>query len=530
MTMMGWKSLRWRLPLSYAIIALVTTLVLAAMLLLALHRYYLEQERRYLLNNASTIGLALQLADRYDLPAETLQAQVETFSFFTRSRVRLLDVQGNTVADSGSPVEQLALSVRYAEQDGETRPVPAPHPVPRPPAAAGPAGTLVEEESGLIFWLLGNFSSSQDVPLPGPAPDEQILSIPVTGSFYGFDLGETDASALRRSAETLIVPIPDESGAVLGYVELSEGPAYSWVIVNRVARGLLIAASTAIVLAAGIGWLISRRISTPLVVLAETTLRMMAGDLSARAEVDRGDEIGVLAQAFNKLAAQVEETINTLRAFVSDAAHALHTPLTALHTDLELAAIDPDSVQRAAHLERALEQLRRFEGLTANLLDLSRLDAGIYEERRPVDVSIVLAGLSEVYASRAEQADLTLRLDLPDAPLFVLGHDVTLQQAVGNLLDNAIKFTPSGGQVTLSLYQADPWVVISVQDTGIGIPNEDLPHLFQRFHRGRNAASYSGSGLGLAITQSIIQAHGGTIEVQSSGEGTCFRVFLKWIE
>jgi signal transduction histidine kinase len=227
------------------------------------------------------------------------------------------------------------------------------------------------------------------------------------------------------------------------------------------------------------------------------------------------------------MAARMEETINTLRTFVSDAAHELHTPLTALHTDLELAALDPDPLQRTAHLERAIEQLRRFEGLTANLLDLSRLEAGLHEERHPVDVSAVLAGLSEVYASRAEQADLTLQLDLPGTALLVQGHDLSLRQAVGNLLDNAIKFTPPGGQVTLSLYEADPWVVISVQDTGIGIPEEDLPHLFRRFHRGRNAATYPGSGLGLAITESIIQSHNGTIEVKSGEEGTCFRIFIE---
>jgi len=171
--------------------------------------------------------------------------------------------------------------------------------------------------------------------------------------------------------------------------------------------------------------------------------------------------------------------------------------------------------------------MRRLEGLTANLLDLSRLEAGIQEERRPVDVSLLLVGLSEVYASRAEQAGSTLQLELPGAPMMVQGYDVSLRQAVGNLLDNAIKFTPPGGQIQLSLYQDDGRVVISVKDTGIGIPGEDLPHLFRRFHRGRNAASYLGSGLGLAITQSIIQAHGGTIEVRSSGDGTCFRILLE---
>lgn len=524
---MGWKSLRWWLPFSYAVLALITALALAGMLLLMLHGYYLDQERRYLLGNARTIGIAMQLAESYDLPDEAVQAQVETFSFFTQTRVRLLDAQGNTVADSGSPLE--ALILRYEEHRIEDEP-----PVRDDwgfsavvPAEAGPVAAPPEEQrTGLIFWLLGEFSRTEPAEVSVPASTDDTMRLPAATSFYGLDGGEVDASVAWRSTQAVIAPISDESGEILSYVEVSEGPAYGEAIVANVARGLVIAASAAVLLAAAIGWQISRRISAPVVALAGATTQMAEGNLSARAEVNRRDEIGALAHAFNGMAAQIEATIHTLRVFVSDAAHELHTPLTALHTDLELAAVDPDPTQRVAHLERALEQVRRFEILTANLLDLSRIDAGIQEERRPVDLCGLLAGLSEVYASRAEQAGSTLQIELPDAPLMVQGYDVSLRQAVGNLLDNAIKFTPPGGQVHLSLYQADPWVVILVKDTGIGIPAEDLPHLFRRFHRGRNAASYPGSGLGLAITESIIRAHGGRIEVQSSGEGTCFRVLV----
>jgi two-component system OmpR family sensor kinase len=360
-----------------------------------------------------------------------------------------------------------------------------------------------------------------------PASADNTVRFPAASSFYGSDTGGIDASAIRRSTQRVRVAIPDDAGNVLGYVEMSEGPAFGEAIVDNVARGLVIAASAAVLLAGAIGWLVSRRISAPLVELAGATTQMAQGNLSARAEVNRHDEIGALAHAFNEMAAQIETTIHSLRVFVSDAAHELHTPLTALHTDLELAAVDPDPAQRIAHLERALEQMRRFEILTANLLDLSRLDAGIQEERRPVDLRGLMAGLSEVYASRAEQAGSTLQIELPAAPVMVQGYDMALRQAVGNLLDNAIKFTPAGGLVELKLYQDDSRVVVSVKDSGIGIPDEDLPNLFQRFHRGRNAASYPGSGLGLAITQSIIHAHQGTIEAQSGQQGTWFRVLLE---
>jgi signal transduction histidine kinase len=491
----GRNSLRWRLPFSYALIALIAALSLAGVLLLALHSSYQEQERRYLLGNARTISSAMQLADKYHVPPEAVQAQIETFSFITQTRVRLLDAQRTMVADSGLPIQQ-ALTLRYDEQDNGDNPV----------------------------WLLGAFFGG--IRDTAPAPEQKVvLSIPAAGGLYGFDLDDRATPVVRRSAQRLTAPIVDAQGAVLGYVELSEGPAYGQDIILRVAWELLTAASVAVVLAAGLGGLISRRISAPVVALAETTLQMTRGDLSARAVVDRRDELGVLAHAFNQMAARMEVTITTLRIFVSDAAHELHTPLTALRTDLELAADDP--VQRAAHLERALEQMRRLEGLTANLLNLSRLEAGMPEERHPVDVSRVIAELSEVYASRAEQAGAMFQLELPDARMIIQGYEVSLHQAVGNLLDNAIKFTPAGGQVHVSLYQHDGWLMIVVKDSGIGIPAEDLPHLFRRFHRGRNAAAYPGSGLGLAITHSIIQAHGGMIEVQSSGEGTCVRILLK---
>lgn len=495
-TMLDRNSLRWRLPLSYAVIALITAAALAGVLLLALQRYYQEQERRYLLGNARTIGIAMQLADSYHLPAEAVQAQVKTFSFFTQTHVRLLDAQRNTLADSGSPTDQPALTLRYADQGNG---------------------------DGLVWVLAAVFGGIRNTV---PAPNQPgVLHVPAD-SLYGGALGQTDALSARRSATIVTVPIADESGGVVGYVELSEGPAYGQDIIRNVAWGLALAATAAIALAATIGWRISRRISAPVVALVETTLRMTSGDLSTRATIDRRDEIGVLARAFNEMAARIEETITTLRAFVSDAAHELLTPLTALHTGLELAADDPDPIQRAAHLERALAQLRRLESLTANLLDLSRLEAGDPEKHCPIALAHLVAELSEVYASRAEQADSTLHLAHPGTPISILGNALLLRQAVGNLLDNAIKFTPPGGHIYVRLDQDDRGIVITVQDTGIGIPDEDLPHLFKRFHRGRNVATYPGSGLGLAITQSIIHAHGGRIEVHSSGAGTSVQIVL----
>ncbi|NIV30792.1 MAG: HAMP domain-containing protein, partial [Anaerolineae bacterium] len=170
-------------------------------------------------------------------------------------------------------------------------------------------------------------------------------------------------------------PVYDGADLV-GYVELSEGPAYGQEIVDSVARGWLLAGAVAIGVAAVVGWIVSRRISAPLVALSEVTASMAGGDLSARADVDRKDELGTLARSFNRMAAQVEETVIGLRRFVSDAAHEIHTPLTALHTNLELAQRDA-AAGSEEHVLAAQAQVERLEVLTGGLLELSRLESPV---------------------------------------------------------------------------------------------------------------------------------------------------------
>jgi signal transduction histidine kinase len=224
------------------------------------------------------------------------------------------------------------------------------------------------------------------------------------------------------------------------------------------------------------------------------------------------------------MAEQVEETVVTLRRFVSDAAHEIHTPLTALRTNLELSPDDE-------FVRRAQEQVRRLELLTEGLLDLSRIEAGGQATRAPVALVPLVQGTSELYASQAEQAGLTFALALPDVPVTVLGDEAQLRCALGNLLDNGVKFTPQGGAVRVTLgREADGWAALSVEDSGIGVPTDDLPHLFNRFHRGRNAAAYPGSGLGLAIVKAIAEGHGGEVTVENVAQGARFTLRLPVVD
>ncbi len=179
-------------------------------------------------------------------------------------------------------------------------------------------------------------------------------------------------------------------------------------------------------------------------------------------------------------------------------------------------------------MRRAQVQVRRLELLTEGLLDLSRIEAGERAARDPVALVPLVQEVSELYASQAEQAGLAFELALPDGPVTVWGDEAQLRRALGNLLDNGIKFTPEGGAVRVALCreEAGGWALLSVEDSGIGIPTDDVPFLFSRFHRGRNAAAYPGSGLGLAIVKAIVEGLGGQVAVENAAPGTRFTLRL----
>jgi signal transduction histidine kinase len=219
------------------------------------------------------------------------------------------------------------------------------------------------------------------------------------------------------------------------------------------------------------------------------------------------------------MAAQVEQTVSTLRAFIADAAHELHTPLTALQTNLELARDEKTTSKRSRYLLRAQEQAQRLEALVKNLLDLSRIEATESKfDLVPVDFSQLVREVSEQFASRAEQTEHEFEVDRFEENVSVMGNPEQLRQVIINLLENALKFTPKEGRISVALEAAENEAKLAITDTGIGIPAEDLPHLFERFHRGRNASNYAGNGLGLAIVKAIVTAHAGNVNVQSGPE------------
>ena len=483
------RSIRWELPLSYAAIALLATVALGAVLLLTLRGYYRQLEQAYLEGNALAFSYTLAPLLMDDPPAESLQAEVLGLSFLSQARVRLLDQDGFPLADSDTP-GRFAVSLAAMPAEELWLPAQGIDPV------VGTEG-FIAIGSGLVESV--EFTTTEPFP-------SRLLFVPNRSSdafgpfrtrLLPFDTREdpldprSDARlGGTRSSQTARQPVYDGSN-LLGYVELSEGPAYGQEIVTSVARGWLLAGAVAIALAAVVGWVISRRISAPLVALTEVTASMAGGDLSARADVARKDELGTLARSFNQMADQVEEIITSLRRFVSDAAHEIHTPLTALHTNLELAQRDA-AAGSEEHVLAAQAQVERLEALTGGLLDLSRLESPAQAPQLvPVSLLPLVHEVGELYASRAEQAGLAFELSTPEAPVSVLGEEGELRTALTNLLDNALKFTPEGGHIYLGCRQEGGNAVLWVEDTGIGFPEEDLPHLFDRFYRGKQLCRLS---------------------------------------
>ena len=549
------KSIRWRLPLSYAAIALLVALALGVVLLTTLRGYYQQRELAYLTSNAHAISSTITDLVTADVPAAALQAQLRSLSFLSQTRVRLLDRDGAVLADSGDLAEPQMIALPFnvrLEQEVLVRSSPeltATFESPAPPALLEGRGEensyrsfIIIEDAGLeagtkalfrteTMTVTANSHASLDRPdwirggLAGQ-PD-LIATLPIVGTPYGFWLNGEIAASDRRSDQVVSQPFYNAEGNLRGYVELSQGPAYGRQILDNVARGWAVASGVAVLLAVGSGWFISRRLSLPVLALADATAHMAGGNLSARADVTRQDELGLLAHSFNDMADRVEETVVALRRFVADAAHELHTPLTALRTNLELAASEKSEHHRLTFIERAQVEAARLEALTNGLLDLSRIESGTSEgQRLPLDLVSLVQAASESYASQAEQAGLSFTLDLPGEAVVVQGDAGQLRRALSNFLDNAIKFTPEGGAVRAGIGHQEGHVELWVEDNGIGIPPDDLPQLFSRFHRGRNATAYPGSGLGLTIVKAIAEGHGGQVWAENTSQGAHFSLLL----
>ncbi|MFL5803338.1 MAG: sensor histidine kinase [Roseiflexaceae bacterium] len=351
---------------------------------------------------------------------------------------------------------------------------------------------------------------------------------------------------------TLLLPIIWQQNRPLALAQICVPIDAIDASLNQLAISLAVGGLLVVGLATTLGVTATRRVLRPLDQVIATTKRIAAGDLRQRVGLPPGrTEIGQLGAAFDAMVARLEAAFAAQRRFVADAAHELRTPLTALSASVELLLMgaadqDPSTTRRLLrHLDSELSRVIR---LTNDLLTLSRLDARPRIDLRPIDLSALIAEASE--QSRALLCGQELQIDIAPG-LCVQGDSDRLRQVVLNLLDNARKYTPPGGRISLRadaarrpstadqgvpdgqqasfVHRPSSFVVVEVEDTGVGIPPDALPHLFERFYRVDSARTRAsgGSGLGLAIVYAIVQAHGGRIAVQSTpGASTCVTIQL----
>jgi len=298
---------------------------------------------------------------------------------------------------------------------------------------------------------------------------------------------------------------------------------------RRVARqfllaGLFVGGGSLIV-----GMFLSRRISRPLVDLTEATRAVAAGDLDVRVPARYPGEVGELAVSFNRMAKELARADELRRNLTADVAHELRTPLSIIRGKLE-GVLDGIYPATPDHLQPILEETELLTQLVEDLRLLALAEAEqLALEKRPVDVGDLLRDAHVNFYPQASDRGVTLTLDLVPDLVEVVGDWRRIVQVLGNLLTNALRHTPEGGCVTLAAVALPGMVEVTVSDTGIGIPAEELSYIFERFWRGEKSRSRTGggTGLGLAIAKHLVELHGGTIDVQSApGEGSTFRFTL----
>ncbi len=278
------------------------------------------------------------------------------------------------------------------------------------------------------------------------------------------------------------------------------------------------------------GVFITDRVLSPIKEITRAAKRISSENLEERLEIRGDDELSELARTFNEMIERLERSFNRIREFSADVSHELRTPLTALKGQMEVALLrDREKEEYREILKSSLEEIDRLTKVVNGLLTISRGEAGrMFLEKSRVDLGDVAAEAAAQLYPLMDEKGLELSLDKRGSGE-VVGDRNLLKQMFINLLENATKYNVEGGSIGVSIEGLDGEVRVVVEDTGIGIPEEDLPKIFEKFYRvdKSRARGVGGAGLGLSIVKWIVSAHGGTIKVKSTlGKGTAFEVLF----
>jgi heavy metal sensor kinase len=377
------------------------------------------------------------------------------------------------------------------------------------------------------FEMLTPWGRPKSAAPPFPLP---ISPGAIKNALQGVPTFETLAGGGPYPVRVLIMPVLSTTGQVTDVVQVGISLENMYSTLRRFVLIMAALFPLGLLLAGGGGWLLARRALSPVDHMTRAVQRISGEHLSERLlETGAGDELDRLARTLNKMLNRLDESFRQVRQFSADASHELQTPLTILKGEIEVALRSPRTPEEYQQvLNSSLEEIERISRLVEGLMLLARADGGVLRmDHKPVALHELLADIAGQMENSAN--DRGLRMNLEDlAPVTIICDREQLQSLFINLIDNAIKYTPAGGSVSLSLSQEGDHVLIAIMDTGIGLSEDEQGLIFTRFYRAAAARSQSGgAGLGLCIAQSIAEAHGGKIKVHSSpGQGSTFSVVL----
>ena len=284
-----------------------------------------------------------------------------------------------------------------------------------------------------------------------------------------------------------------------------------------------------IALSAAVGWFMARRALSGVEEVTRAAVDITNGALERRVPVrGRADEIDRLADTFNIMVARVQALIGQMKEITENIAHDLRSPITRMRGIAELSLTGENcGEEQAAMAGTIIEECDRLLGMINAMLDISEAESGLMQlDVRNVDIAGLLRDLIDLFLPLAEDRGIDMTIEAPQS-IPLPGDPKRLQRVFSNLVDNALKYTGAGGAVAISVRETPDTVVVTVKDSGDGIPEDDLPHIFDRFYRGEKSRSTAGNGLGLSLAQAFVLAHGGRIDVISApGQGSQFFVTL----
>ena len=335
-----------------------------------------------------------------------------------------------------------------------------------------------------------------------------------------------------EDGQSIISAAPLTLGTEPGYVYVVFGggnrPAIANIVKTRFITGsTLVVCLVAIGIALAIGMVLFFLITKRLRRVMSAVRRFKDGDLTGRIATVSGDEVGMLASTYNEMADTIASQIEALeekdrlrRELISGMSHDLRGPLTSIHGFVEemlIPEFDLDEEERTRNLEIVFRNIKNLTNLVSELFEYSKLDAqDIKPEEAPFSVNELVENVSLKFEPIAAKSGVQVEISAPNPPVFALGDIGMLELVLSNLVDNAIRYTEEGGGVRVGVTELEDEVCFEISDSGVGIPEEDLPYIFDRFYRVDTGRSkeIGGTGLGLAIVKKIVEAHGAEIRVE----------------